>query len=281
MPAGNLPAMRVLIDGQPVADGDATISVFDWGLQRGYGAFELIRSYAGKPFRAREHVERLHRSLEIMRLIGPDMADVEEWVHTQAAAGGDCFVRVLVTAGSRDPLFGSPSRTIVLWEEMPDAPEQYRLLPLPGPWHAGGVPSELTGAKTLSYAPNMASMLEAQRQGYHDALLLARDTTVLEGPTFTAAWVTDGVLEVPALDLGILASITRQAAIEVAAGLGVPVSEGAYTLAHVLAADEVIALSTVREVAPVVEVGDAEFAPGPVTAKLAAGFADLVERELG
>lgn len=273
--------MRVLIDGKPTADSDATISVFDWGLQRGYGAFELLRSYGGKAFRAREHVARLQRSLEIMRLIGPDMADVEEWVHRQAAAGGDCFVRVLVTAGSRDPLHESPSRTIVLWEQPPEAPEQYRLLPLPGPWHAGGVPSELTGAKTLSYAPNMAAMLEAHAQGFDDALLLARDGTVLEGPTFTAAWVTGGVLEVPGLDLGILASITREAAIEVAADLGIPVAEGAYPLERLLAADEVIALSTVREVAPVVAVGDAEFAPGPVTAKLAAGFADLVRREIG
>lgn len=273
--------MRVLIDGKPTADSDATISVFDWGLQRGYGAFELLRSYGGKAFRAREHVARLQRSLEIMRLIGPDMADVEEWVHRQAAEGGDCFVRVLVTAGSRDPLHESPSRTIVLWEQPPEAPEQYRLLPLPGPWHAGGVPSELTGAKTLSYAPNMASMLEAHAQGFDDALLLARDGTVLEGPTFTAAWVTGGVLEVPGLDLGTLASITREAAIEVAADHGVPVAEGAYPLERLLAADEVIALSTVREVAPVVAVGDAEFAPGPVTAKLAAGFADLVRREIG
>ncbi len=272
--------MRVLIDGRPVPDGEATISVFDWGLQRGYGAFELIRSYAGKPFRAREHVQRLHRSLEIMHLVGPDLGDVEEWVHTQAAEGGDCFVRVLVTAGSRDPLYASPSRCIVIWEEAPPAPERYRLLSLPGPWHAGGDPSELTGAKTLSYAPNMAAMLEAQRQGYDDALLLGRDGVVLEGPTFTAAWVAGGTLELPALDLGILASITRDAAIEVAAALGLPVAEGRYPLSRLLAADEVVALSTVREVAPVVAVGDTAFAPGPVTAKLAAGFSDLVAREL-
>ncbi len=273
--------MRVLIDGQPIPDDQATISVFDWGVQRGYGAFELIRSYDGRPFRASQHVQRLQRSLEIMHLVGPNMDDVEEWVRRQASEGGDCFVRVLVTAGSRDPLAPSPSRTIVVWEEPPHAPEQYRLLPLPGPWHAGGVPSELTGAKTLSYAPNMAAMLEAQRQGFDDALLLNRDGIVLEGPTYTAGWIIDGALELPALDLGILASITREAAIEVATSLGIETREGAFPLERMLGADEAIALSTVREVAPVVALGEHQLESGPVTAKLAAGFADLVAGEIG
>ncbi len=272
--------MRVLIDGVPIEDDQATIPVFDWAVQRGFGCFELVRSYGGIPFRVKGHVARLGSSLEIMHLPAPDLDDVEDWIRAMAAEGGDCYIRCLVTAGSRDPMFPSESRTIVIREQAPDVPDHFRLLPLPAPWVAAGESSELTGAKTLSYAPNMAAMLAAQREGYDDALLLSRDGWVLEGPTFSAAWVIGGAMEVPSLDLGLLASITRVAAIEVADRLGIEVREGRYPLDRMLAADEVLALSTVKEVTSVVKVGDAEFAPGPVTAKLAAAFADLVRTEL-
>ena len=272
--------MRVLIDGKPYGDDEARVSVFDWALQRGYGAFELIRAYAGFPFRLDQHLDRMERSLEIMHLEAPNRVELDEWARRQAAAGGDCFVRIFVTAGSKDSLYSSASRTVVLWEEMPDLPDEFRFLPLSAPWAPGGDDSELTGAKTLSYAPNMAAMLEAQRRGFHDALLLSRDGFVLEGPTFAFCWIKDGALEIPTLDLGLLASVTRAAALELAEALGIEVRTGRYDLTHVLGADELIALSTVKEVSPVIALGDATFAPGPVTARLAAAFRNLVEAEL-
>ena len=52
----------ILVDGVPYAEADATISVLDIGLQRGYGCFESVRSYAGKPFRLEHHIDRLESS---------------------------------------------------------------------------------------------------------------------------------------------------------------------------------------------------------------------------
>ncbi len=285
-PIGLLPSsivgpVHVLIDGVATPPEAATVSVFDWSLQRGYGCFEVIRSYDGKVFRGPEHAARLGRSLAALHLIGPDAADVEAWVAQAAAAGGDGLIRVLVTAGSRDPRHSSPPRTVVIWEPLPDLPDQFRLLPLAAPWHAAGAFSELTGAKTLSYAPNMAATLEAERRGYHDALLVSREGVVLEGPTFIAAWVAGAAIELPSLDLGLLASITRQATLEVAERLGIEVREGTYPLERLLGADEAMVLSTVKQVAPAIQIGAHEIPTGPVTAKLAAGFADLVAAEVG
>ncbi len=278
--------MRVLIDGEPFDEGRAAISVFDWAVLRGYGAFELLRSYRGIPFRVEDHIARLGRSLDLLRLPQVDPEAVESWVRRQAAVGhdavgSDCFVRVVVTTGSRDAFVAAPGRVIVLWEVFPDEPDEFRFLPLWAPWHAGGDYSELTGAKTLSYAPNMAATLEARRQGFHDALLTARDGWVLEGPTFSVCWMKDGVLVFPDLDLGMLASITREVAVEAAARLGLEVRTGRFLLDEVLAADEVIALSTIKEVAPVVAIGEHDLPVGPVTAKLATVFHDLVEAEIG
>ena len=272
--------MRVLIDGVEVAAGDASLSVFDWGVLRGFGCFEVIRAYGGETFRLGPHLDRMRRSAAALGLAEPP-AELADWASAVAADGGDCLVRIVMTAGSHDTLTDAPPRTIVVWEELPDLPDAFRLSARVAPWHAGGTFSELTRAKTLSYAPNMAAGLAAMADGYDDALLLGRDGSVLEGPTFTVAWFVDGVLETPSLDLGILESITRGVVLEVAADLGLSINEGAFPLARLLAADEAAVLSTVKEVSPLVAVDDAEVPRGPLTDKLRGAVLDRIAAEVG
>ena len=62
---------------------------------------------------------------------------------------------------------------------------------------------------------------------------------------------------------------------------GIDVVEGVFALQDVLDANEMLVLSTVKEISPVWRVDDREYAEGPVTAQLAKGFAGLVAEELG
>ncbi len=174
---------------------------------------------------------------------------------------------------------GADSRFIVFAEPLPQVGKTVTLLPVEAPWHPDGAASELTGAKTLSYGPNVAARFHAKKEGYGDALLVGRSGNVLEGPTNTVAWITDGVFETPELSLGILASVTRQAVLDVASHIGVPVNEGSFPLQRMVDADEVVALSTLREVQPVVRVGDVEKEVGPITRQLIAGLHDLIVEE--
>jgi branched-chain amino acid aminotransferase len=77
------------------------------------------------------------------------------------------------------------------------------------------------------------------------------------------------VLETPGLELGILDSITRRIMIEIAEDLGIEVAQGTWDLDRLQMADEVMAVSTVREIQPVSMVGSMRFPEGPVTADLA------------
>ncbi len=150
------------------------------------------------------------------------------------------------------------------------------LFPLVAPWHSAGVDWDLSGVKFLSYAPHMASMRRAADEGFDDALLLSTDGLVLEGPRFAVAWVVDGVLETTSLDLGILDSITRRYAIDLARKLDIEVVEGSWPLPRLSAASEVMVLSTIREVHPVGRVGEWNYEVGPVTKALAGEFSKLV-----
>jgi len=271
---------QVLIDGKPVDPDNASISVLDVGFQRGYGCFEALRVYDGTPFRLNAHLDRLEKSAAKLHLPVPDRSGLEAWCTAVAEAAPDSVMRVFVSGGTDPRNLGTSSRTIVLTEEVAPPISTLSLQSRVAPWHTDSEWFELTGAKALSYGFNLAASVAAQRAGFDDALLIGRSGNVLEGPTFSVGWVADGTLYTPGLEIGILESITRRAAIEVAEREGINVVEGMYHLEDVLAAHEAIALSTVKEIHPITRIDDVEFAAGPVTATLAAGFGELVAEEL-
>jgi branched-subunit amino acid aminotransferase/4-amino-4-deoxychorismate lyase len=274
--------MRVLIDGVETPEAEAGVSVFDWGLQRGFGCFEVIRAYDGRPFRLGAHLDRLAGSAAALGLTVPANVSLEEWVRTVSRAGGDCQVRVLLTGGGRDPLVPVAGRTVVLWEPVPEMPSRLRLLPIEAPWHPATDRSPFHAVKWLSYAANMASTDIARREGYDEALLVSPGGLVLEGPTFCVAWITGGRLETPALSLGILPSITRAVLLGEAAGrVGLAVAEGAFPLARLLEAEEAVALSTVKEVVPIGAIAERSLPVGETGRSLAEAFRAIVAEEIG
>jgi branched-chain amino acid aminotransferase len=209
----------------------------------------------------------------------PSRIDLATWCESVAERAGDSVVRAFVTGGVDPARPGTGSRVVVYAEAVVEPPPSFRVQTRVAPWHSDEVSGELTGAKTLSYGYNLAAGIAARRAGFDDALLIGRTGHVLEGPTFSIAWIDQGTLVTPALDLGILASITRAAVLEVATDRRLDVEEGSFELDRVLAADEVMVLSTVKEVLPVVAIDETSFAAGPVTTRLAEGYRKLIEAE--
>ncbi len=135
----------------------------------------------------------------------------------------------------------------------------------------------LPGVKSTSYAVNMAAEAEAKRQGADDALFVDAEGTVLEGPTTNVWWRRERTLYTPALDLGILAGVTRATVIELAGETGYRVAEGHFGLAELRDADEAFTSSSVREVMPVTELDGALIARGPAADELQAALRRAAE----
>ena len=90
----------------------------------------------------------------------------------------------------------------------------------------------LNGVKSLSYAANMQATRLAKAQGADEAVLVRPDGTVLEPPTSSIFWVSpQGSLRTPALEAGVLESITRDRLIK-----ALEVEEGAWPVADLSAA---------------------------------------------
>lgn len=274
--------MRVLIDGREADPNTASVSVFDWGVVRGDGCFEALRSYDGVAFAVAAHLDRLWNSASVLGMESqlPDREDLVDWIAAAAADGGNCIVRVIATRGGSDTSVEAPPRLIVFWEQLPELPDSMTLGEISAPWHPGGFPWELAGVKGLSYGPNMASVRMAKAAGFDDAVLISREGILLEGPTNSIGWVVDGVVETPSLELGILSSITRSVMFEAAAELGIEIREVREPISRLDDAQEFFILSTVKEVMPISRVGNRSFEMGPVTKQLRRAFHARVKAAL-
>jgi 4-amino-4-deoxychorismate lyase len=247
---------RGLVDpDEPVLNAD------DEALLRGRAAFETTRVYAGSPFKLDEHLARLAGSAARIGLPPVDVEECEKLARSALDAAGEpeAVLRLYWTAGREGS--GRPT-ALALVSSVPPQLEELRaqgmrLIALPlgleadlrafAPWLLGGV-------KSTSYAVNMAAEAEAKRRGADDAVFLASGDIVLEGPVTNVWWRVERVLYTPALELGILAGVTRATLIAEAARLGYEVREGVFPLEHMAAAEEAFTSSSVREVMPAIEL---------------------------
>lgn len=272
----------VRIDGELQDPATASIPVSDIGFIRGFGVFEVIRGLRGHCVRLQPHIDRLHRSADMLGIELPPDGDLADWCNHAATHHDDSLVRVLVSCGD-DPFDGT-TRVVVTSEPGPIQPDELSLLPLAAPWHGDGAEWELLGAKTLSYANNFGAMRRASLEGFDNALLIGRSGRILEGPTFIVGWVVeeDGatVYETPALSLGILDSITRQIAFDAAVEAGLTLREVEATLHRLDQATEFFVFSTLRDTLSVTRVGDLEFPIGPAAIALREAMAGLIQREV-
>jgi branched-subunit amino acid aminotransferase/4-amino-4-deoxychorismate lyase len=254
-----------LVNGASTPLEQATLTITDAGVARGDGAFETIGVWAGAPFRLDDHLRRLDRSLAAIGLpSAPADAIRDDAEAALAGQNGDGALRVFVT--------GSGTRIVALVDPPVRATLEH-LISQPAPWIRPLGTYGPAAAKTMSYGPNMAASRAAQRAGGDDALLLSLERLVLEGPTFAVLWVRDGELVAPALDLGLVDSISRRSVIDLAVSRGITCHIGDYRIEDVLAADEVFTCSAVRPVHPLARLDDHVFPPAaPVTARLAAAL---------
>jgi branched-subunit amino acid aminotransferase/4-amino-4-deoxychorismate lyase len=232
----------------------------DEGVLRGRAVFETMRVYGGRPFRLAEHLLRLAASAERVGLPAPD-ADGFRVAATEAVdAGGspDAVLRFIWSPGREgrgEPLglaFVSPLPGDL------DALRERGLTLASIPWAA----TAMAGAKSTSYAANLAARDAAVGRGFDDALLVGWDGVVLESSVSNVWWRVGETLATPTLDLPILRGVTRGAVRELALAAGYEVEEVEAPIDLLLDADEVFLTSSVREVMPVVAVDGRSIGPG-------------------
>jgi len=114
----------------------------------------------------------------------------------------------------------------------------------------------LLGAKTLSYAVNMAALREAHRRGADDAIFLSSDGFVLEAPTASLILRFGDRFVTPAPNGGILHGTTQLSVYEHLAEQGLEVGYDRIPASDLARADAAWLVSSVRLAAAITAVDD-------------------------
>ena len=142
--------------------------------------------------------------------------------------------------------------------------------------------SATAGLKTISYASNVRALAYAHEHGATEAVFANTRGQLCEATGSNVFVVDGGVVRTPAPEAGCLLGVTRALLLELCAADGIPAEEPDLPLDALARADEAFLASSTREVQPIATVDGQPLpiAPGPVTARLATLFRELVARDL-
>ncbi|MGC8639646.1 MAG: branched-chain-amino-acid transaminase [Isosphaeraceae bacterium] len=283
---------KVYISGKLHDKSDAKISVFDHGLLYGDGVFEGIRSYSGKVFRLKQHVDRLFDSAQAIHLAVPMSRDelgraIEETLAVNALS--DAYIRVVVTRGTGslglDPRKTTDPQVIIITDQISLYPEELyeHGLKIVTSGTTRNHPNAINPRiKSLNYLNNIMAKIEATNAGCLEALMLNHKGEIAECTGDNIFIVAGGDIHTPSKDSGILEGITRQAVIELARAAGYTVVERTMDRYDIYTASECFLTGTAAELIPVVECDGRVLGsgrPGPVTRELRQRFQNLVRGE--
>jgi len=277
-------AVLVTLDGD-IHDPDAPLlHADDLAAVRGDGVFETLLVRDGAACLVEAHLQRLVHSAKMMDLPEPDVA---AWRHAiavaacrwTAATADEAALRLVYTRGRESG--SAPTAYVTVQPLAPRVATARRdgvaalMLDrgLPA-LAADSMPWLLAGAKTLSYAVNMAALRHAARSGADDVVFVSSDGYVLEGPRSTVVIAThvDGapVLLTPPPWYPILRGTTQQALFEVARAKGYDCDYRALRPADLFAARGVWLISAITLGARVHTLDGRPLRPAPMAAEFSA-----------
>lgn len=280
-------AVLVTLDGQ-VHDPSAPLLYADeLAAVRGDGVFETLLIRGGTPLKLDAHLARLARSAQLLGLPAPDSEQwkpaaktaVQQW---ESVSDGDGMLRLVYTRGRES---GGPSTGYLTVAAVPERSLQARRDGVAAVTLDRGLPAQpveplpwlLAGAKTLSYAVNMAALRHAESLGAQDVIFVSSDGYVLEGPRSTVIVDTGNGLATPFPEHGILHGTTQQVLFEVAAAEGIDCRYAALTPADLVAAQDVWMLASITLAARVHTLDGVRRPAGPLAERMPV----LVDRALG
>jgi len=289
------PTKKIWHNGRFIDWDDAHVHVLSHVINYGSSVFEGIRCYSTPSgpalFRVREHTRRLLDSAKIYRIEVPfaleELAEaMRELIQVNKLEA--CYVRPIVLRGYGDvgvlPIHNPVEVYMACWEWGKYLGEEAlaqgvdvcvsswtRIAPntLPALAKAGA-----------NYMNSQLVRMEAELNGYAEGIALDNHGYVSEGSGENIFVVRDGKVLTPPLGASVLPGITRDAVIQLAQSLDIPLVETIIPREMLYIADEVFFSGTAAEITPIRSIDKIVVGTGlrgPVTEKLQRAFFDVID----
>lgn len=283
----------IYFNGEFVNWKDAKIHILSHVVQYGSGVFEGIRSYDTKLgtaiFRPYDHYKRLKESMKMYRMETSETIEDYISITKELLIKNDlksAYIRPIVYRGlgpiAPNPLHASIEQAIIAFE-MANLFDEKSLKGINAcvSSYRRFAPDTIPAiAKaTGNYLNSELATMEAEENGYDEAIMLDVEGFIAEGPGENIFLVKDGVLYTPTLTSSILKGITRDSVIKIALTLNIPVREEKLPRDMLYVADELFFCGTAAEITPIVSVdkiavGDGTI--GQITKLILGKFREIV-----
>ncbi|CTQ62295.1 D-amino-acid transaminase [Roseibium album] len=251
------------VNGQYVRHADAAVHVEDRGYQFADGVYEVCEVWQGKIVDMPRHLDRLHRSLNELRIDWPMARSAVEFVIRQVirrnrVVNGLVYIQVTRGVAKRDHFFPAedvaPSIVVTAKPTSPaasqvQAEKGIAVVSYPeNRWPRVDI-------KTIALLPNVLAKQHAKENGGKEAWYIDADGNVTEGGS-TNAWIVtkEGALVTRPAENGILRGITRAVVLDLVQKEGLTFDERPFSLAEAFEAKEAFVTAASTLVMPVTRI---------------------------
>ncbi len=252
----------------------------------GDGLFETTRVINGKPFRLAQHLERMVRGAEYLKIPLPySPKEIQKFASQLVEANTllDAVLRITLTrgAGERGYTPGTtttPTLVMSLHPLPPQPADGARWNMITSSYHipASGA---ISSFKTTSKILHVFARIEAQERGVDEALLLNTNGEVAETAGGNIFWVfQDKICTVPT-GRGVLPGITRAVVLEICQSLGLETNKRVIKPQHLRNAEGIFVTQSVLGIVPVVSFDGEAVRPSPLVDQIASAYHEVLLKE--
>ena len=275
--------MIVYINGDFLPKEEAKLSPFDRGFLFADGVYEVIRTYNGKLFRYEDHMDRLRRSMDSIKL-EYDLSSIKNIIHQLIEYNNldknESLIYIQITRGISVPRSHKFPESVLptifisttqIEENDTDRKKGISIITLEDlRWKRCDI-------KSVSLLPTVLSNEEANKKGAREAILF-RDGLITEGTHTNFFAAKDETIFTAPEGNHILSGITRKIVLELCNQLDIPISEEFIKKDKLKTFEEFFVTSTTKEITPVIKIDSFTVSgnqPGQLTMKLQNEFGKL------
>ncbi len=273
-------------NGTYLDEKEVRISPDDRGFLFSDGLYEVIRSYGGRLFEARAHMERLHYGARALRFPEAELETLEEvageLIQKNALIDGDATVYIQVTRGVAPRTHRFPPKDTPLTVFASARPFTPHVDEMARGIEVIQVPDQRWARcdiKSVGLLPNVLAHQQAVDAGAPEALFI-RDGFLTEGTHSNLFAIFAGRVVTPPRTNYILGGVTRGVVLDLCRERGIPAREDVLLASEIACADELMIAGTTVEITPVLRILNGGFrshGPGPVTRRLQKAFRGRVD----
>ena len=277
--------MLVFLNGQFLSEAEAVVPVNDRGFMYGDGLFETLRVVNGKPFRMAQHLERMTRGADFLKIKPPFTPKELEKFSRQLVEHNqmpDAILRVTLTRGPGTRGYtpnGEHKPTVVM--TLHAAPPLEKSVEWSLMTSSFRIPASdaLASFKTTSKILHVMARAEAAEKGVDEALLINTNGEVAEAASGNLFWVYQDKICTTPTGRGVLPGITRAIVLEICQALGLQTNKRVIKPEALRNSQGIFVTQSALGIVPVVSFDGESVTPSPLVDQISSAYNEMLGRE--